>query len=178
MPTEVRKMPKSIGYWSGVAFIGLAILLAISDLTLLRVLLPFRAVVVGSTLIGTVLCTWSGYRSKQKAISAAAIGLLLLTWQLKTYYFSYREEPVTFSSQGVLLSGTLYLPKQGGQFPAIVIVHGSGKMPRSFYHYWADHWVRRGYAVLSYDKRGTGRSGGEYEGNNNTSRKNIDLLAN
>lgn len=37
--------------------------------------------------------------------------------------------------------------------------------------------VRHNIPVLSFDKRGTGSSGGEYEWKNNSSTKNLRLLA-
>ena len=41
----------------------------------------------------------------------------------------------------------------------------------------AEQFARDGIAALVYDKRGAGKSGGEYESNQNVSEKNIALLA-
>ena len=41
----------------------------------------------------------------------------------------------------------------------------------------AERFARDGIAALVYDKRGAGKSGGDYEGNQNVSEKNISLLA-
>lgn len=37
--------------------------------------------------------------------------------------------------------------------------------------------AKDGFAVLTYDKRGVGKSGGTYEGNNNVGAENLNLLA-
>ena len=85
--------------------------------------------------------------------------------------YPYREEEVTFpnAAAGVSLAGTLTLPEGRGPFPAVVLVSGSGPNTRNepiFGHQLflvlADHLTRHGIAVLRYDKRGTGRSTGDY----------------
>ncbi len=76
---------------------------------------------------------------------------------------STREE-VVFRSGEVSLVGTLVVPNGKGPHPAVVLVHGSGRQGQSNWAYrsWADLFVRQGLAVLYYDKRGIGASGGEY----------------
>lgn len=79
----------------------------------------------------------------------------------------YREEPLTVKSGEVMLSGTLFVPSKGGPHPAIVLAHGSGAQDRNGYaaniRLMADHLARHGIAVLTYDKRGSGRSTGRWE---------------
>ena len=58
---------------------------------------------------------------------------------------------------------------------AVVFIHGSGKQTRDMG--WAKRFASEGIAALVYDKRGAGRSGGEYEGEQSVSEKNIALLA-
>jgi uncharacterized protein len=84
------------------------------------------------------------------------------------------REEVGFISHGVTLSGTLVLPA-GDIQAAVVFVHGSGKQERSLA--WAERFAASGIAALVYDKRGAGKSGGEYEGNQSVSGKNVALLA-
>lgn len=43
--------------------------------------------------------------------------------------------------------------------------------------HWAERFASEGIAALVYDKRGVGRSGGEYEDKQSVSEKNISLLA-
>lgn len=78
----------------------------------------------------------------------------------------YREESVTFRNSNVTLSGTLLIPASKGRHPAVVLGHGSGAQDRNGYvaniRFMADHLARNGIAVLTYDKRGSGRSTGEW----------------
>ena len=87
--------------------------------------------------------------------------------------YPYREEEVTFADADagadVRLAGTLTLPQGAGPFPAVVLVSGSGPNTRNepivghqLFLVLADHLTRHGIAVLRYDKRGTGRSTGDY----------------
>jgi dienelactone hydrolase len=78
----------------------------------------------------------------------------------------YREEPVSFPTKGATLAGTLFLPKGPGSHPAVVCVHGSGRQTRngnaSGMRFVADHFARNGIAVLTFDKRGSGESTGDW----------------
>jgi len=87
--------------------------------------------------------------------------------------FPYKEREVTFVNPqaGVTLSGTLTLPQGKGPFPAVVLVSGSGPNNRDEGYYdrhpflvIADALARRGIAALRYDKRGVGKSSGEFKG--------------
>lgn len=98
-------------------------------------------------------------RPQEEAIAARAAG--------------YTSSEVTFTNPrgGHTLSGTLSVPQGKGPFPAVVLVHGSGPNDRDqkiFEHksflVLADHLTRQGIAVLRYDKRGVGKSGGVYKG--------------
>lgn len=73
-----------------------------------------------------------------------------------------RREDVRFSNRNVQLAGTLISPKTGGKHPAIILVHGSGPENREFILPFARFLVRRGMAVLGYDKRGIGGSTGDW----------------
>lgn len=73
------------------------------------------------------------------------------------------REDVSFQNGDVTLTGTLTLPMKKGPHPAIVLIHGSGPEDRNFLGPWIDFFARQGLAVLSYDKRGTGTSGGDWK---------------
>lgn len=81
---------------------------------------------------------------------------------------------LTFESEGVSLSGGLYLPSDQAA-GALVLVHGGGSTARL--DGLARAMVQAGFAVLAYDKRGLGGSGGVYDEANNTSPENLALLA-
>lgn len=81
----------------------------------------------------------------------------------------YREEEVVINNQAARLnlSGTLTVPTGPGPFPAVVLVSDLGAQDRDGtvgdYHLMgslADYLTRRGIAVLRYDDRGVGQSGG------------------
>ena len=74
----------------------------------------------------------------------------------------YAEEEVRFRNGEVTLSGTLLFPRGRGPVPAVVFAHGSGAMDRTADNFLGDYLARRGIAVLLYDKRGVGRSTGEW----------------
>lgn len=73
-----------------------------------------------------------------------------------------RERDVEFKNGDVTLSGTMVLPAGKGPFPGVVFVHGSGAEGRWATRYLADAFARRGIAALSYDKRGVGKSKGDW----------------
>lgn len=79
--------------------------------------------------------------------------------------FVYRQEEVTFNHGEISLAGTLTMPSWGRNFPAVVLVSGSGAQNRDeelFGHkpfaVIADFLTRAGIAVLRYDDRGVGGS--------------------
>lgn len=74
---------------------------------------------------------------------------------------AFREKEVSFKNGAVVLSGTVLLPPKGERVPAVAITHGGTPNERAAYRSWALHFVRRGIAALIYDKRGSGKSGGE-----------------
>jgi uncharacterized protein len=84
---------------------------------------------------------------------------------------------VSFQSGGITLSGTLLTPSR--PVAAVVLVHGSGRALRNVG--LAQRLAADGIAVLTYDKRGVGQSGGVYAGpevgTNNVSPGNLGLLA-
>jgi dienelactone hydrolase len=71
-------------------------------------------------------------------------------------------EDVSLRSGGVRLAGRLLRPAGQGPFPAVVLVPGSVRADRDTYDLWAYFFASRGFAVLSYDKRGVGASTGTY----------------
>ena len=81
----------------------------------------------------------------------------------------YREEEATFSNLTVnaRLAGLLTIPAGPGPFPAVVLLSDSGPHDRDGtvgdfapLGQLADYLTRRGIAVLRFDDRGVGKSGG------------------
>lgn len=76
------------------------------------------------------------------------------------------QRPVTFFNHqaGVTLVGVLTLPQGGGPFPAVIQVAGSGSYPLGPNQLlMADAFAKKGIAALCYDKRGCGKSSGDYD---------------
>jgi pimeloyl-ACP methyl ester carboxylesterase len=90
---------------------------------------------------------------------------------------NFRTEDVVFASASITLAGTLLTPPH--PVAAVVLVHGSGPEKRMLE--LAARLAGRGLAVLTYDKRGVGASGGVYAGpevgTNNVDAANLALLA-
>ena len=83
--------------------------------------------------------------------------------------FPYTAEEVIFHNDkaAVNLAGTLTLPEGEGNFPAVVLISGSGPQDRNEeilghkpFLVIADYLTRNGIAVLRYDDRGVGKSKG------------------
>lgn len=90
----------------------------------------------------------------------------------------FKIQDVKFESEGITLAGSILIPEKA--FAAVVIVHGSDPVKREME--FAKHLAKQGIAVLTYDKRGVGESGGVYVGptvgTNNIDTTNLNLLAN
>ena len=76
----------------------------------------------------------------------------------------FRQLEVRFRSGGVTLAGTLTVPPGAGAHPAVAWVHGSGRTARAYLPDLEALLLHYGIAVLAYDKRGIGQSGGRYPG--------------
>ena len=87
------------------------------------------------------------------------------------------KQDIIINSEGVNLAGTIYKPKKA--YASVVVVHGSGQETRMTE--LAELLANNGISVLTYDKRGVGKSGGVYAGpevgTNNVDSLNINLLA-
>lgn len=87
--------------------------------------------------------------------------------------FPYREEEVSYNNkleEGVTLAGTLTIPEGKGPFPAVILISGSGPQDRNEemlghkpFLVIADHFTRKGIAVLRFDDRGVGKSTGDFK---------------
>lgn len=86
--------------------------------------------------------------------------------------YPYREEEVSFENAkaDIRLAGTLTLPSKEGNFPAVVLITGSGPQNRDEellghkpFLVIADFLTRNGIAVLRFDDRGTAASKGDFK---------------
>ncbi len=85
----------------------------------------------------------------------------------------YKSETIEFKNveDNIVLKGTLTYPDtESKSYPAVVLMHGTGRYGRDYEVYghktflvMADYLSRNGIAVLRYDKRGCGESGGDFD---------------
>ena len=85
--------------------------------------------------------------------------------------FPYKVEEVTFENKihKLTLAGTLTMPMEGSNFPAVIMITGSGGQNRDEellghkpFLVIADYLTRNGFAVLRYDDRGIAKSTGDH----------------
>lgn len=74
-----------------------------------------------------------------------------------------RDVEVEFPNGPVILRGTLTLPVGPPPYQALVLVHGSNALTRDVFGPWSRYFAGLGFAVLGYDKRGTGHSTGDWK---------------
>ena len=84
--------------------------------------------------------------------------------------YHIREVVFPGGAEGVKLAGEMTAPQTGGPFPAVILIAGSGPQNRNedlsghkVFLVLSDYLTRRGYVVLRYDKRGIGKSSGDYQ---------------
>jgi len=89
--------------------------------------------------------------------------------QLPIKPYPYNDEDVVFENKidSIKLGGSFTFPKEGNNFPAVVLITGSGWEDRDetiFNHkpflVIADYLTKKGFAVLRFDDRGGGASTG------------------
>ncbi|NND70985.1 MAG: alpha/beta fold hydrolase [Rhodothermales bacterium] len=92
-------------------------------------------------------------------------GILIVALTSGCISYDGDAEDVTFTSaDGTVLAGTFVLPdKVETPVPAVVLLHGAEPATRSMaYKMHANVFLERGMAVLLFDKRGAGESGGDH----------------
>jgi len=74
-------------------------------------------------------------------------------------------QEIQFSNGDAHLVGTVYLPKNGTHLPAAVVLHHAGVANKDaeLYGHLRDGLPMMGFAVLIYDRRGSGQSGGNLQ---------------
>jgi uncharacterized protein len=156
---------KIAGRWLGPALIFLAALLFLfppmpfAD--------PSRSAALAGAVVTAIACSimrTPERRTQRKIFAACALIAFAFTgWRHWEESRGYHEQTVSFDNGGVHLVGTLFLPERAGKVPGLVLLPGSGRTQRSLFRGYAAHFAQAGYAVLIYDKRGTGESSGKNE---------------
>jgi len=109
---------------------------------------------------------------KIKDLYYLLLSMLLLNSFTSCSTKNFVEKEITFKNQndGIQLSGTLTIPDRTDKVPAVVLIHGSGPHNRNLEFYsdkqlfkdLAEYLTNNGIAVLRYDKRGVGKSAGQF----------------
>jgi len=89
-----------------------------------------------------------------------------------------KSELVQFTSEdGIELAGLLTLPATPAPYPAIMMIHGSEAGTKDDFgdQQMSAFMASQGIAILTYDRRGAGDSGGHYA--ESASKTNLDLTA-
>jgi dipeptidyl aminopeptidase/acylaminoacyl peptidase len=75
------------------------------------------------------------------------------------------SEEILFQNGHITLAGTLYKPNATIPYPVIVVVHpaSGGERTDPFYDHLKSELPQYGIAVLMFDRRGSGASGGDFE---------------
>jgi len=74
------------------------------------------------------------------------------------------RQDVTFKSEGVDCSAWLFLPAGAGPFPAVVMAHGLAMVKEAYIEPFAQAFAEAGMAVMLFDYRFWGASGGAPRG--------------
>ena len=139
--------------------------------------LTLRIEQAGSSFVGKVLDGGATFRGtwKQPGVTAPMVLRRAASSTQPAPKFRvtppYRESEVSFVNPATRnrLGGTLTVPAGEGPFPAVVLLSDSGPQNRDvdvtgyrMFGQLADYLTRHGVAVLRFDDRGVGKSGGIY----------------
>ena len=148
------------------------------EITLNGTDLTLRMEQAGSSFVGKVLDqgakfsgTWTQPGVKAPMVLRRQVGAPQAPVAKVRMSAPYRETTVTFQNptSRQRLGGTLTVPAGEGPFPAVVLLSDLGPQTREVdvmgYHMFgqlADYFTRHGIAVLRFDDRGVGKSGGNF----------------
>lgn len=121
-------------------------------------LLLFVAAILGSSIFPNI-----------NAAAAAAT----VPWAVRPQLIIDKQE-MTFTSAGAQLNGTLYYPEGRRKLAAVVVLHAAGEPSQNapLYTHLKQMLPPLGIAVLVFDRRGTGKSGGGEHG-----KEDFDVLS-
>ena len=114
-----------------------------------RTTATFGGKIVDDSLSGTLSETGSGPGRFAYARAAAEVP-------------RFDEHEISFRSDTVTLAGSLLMPRSRTAVSAVVFVHGSGAEGRWANRFLATQLAEHGIAALIFDKRGVGRSTGDW----------------
>lgn len=150
----------------------------LSEVSLKKKMLHFKVAAVNVEYNGIVTnegiegtFTQNGLDFKLNFSKVKPIPEIVKREQTPSKPYPYLSENVIFENKeaNIKLAGTLTLPKEGSNFPVVVLISGSGAQDRDEtmldhkpFLVLSDHLTRNGIAVLRYDDRGTAESEGDF----------------
>ena len=103
------------------------------------------------------------FEQDRDGISSALVIEQAAKTPIRAERMSITSREVAFDSNDARLVGTLLRPEGStARLPAIVLLHGSGRLTRYSFGPYPHFFTSLGLAVLVYDKRGTGASTGRF----------------
>lgn len=106
-------------------------------------------------------------RFARVALFAWGVSLSMVSTAEAQPSFASSPTPVTFANGDVTLSGALLMPDgpRSAPAPAVVLLHGAGPGTHDepAFRVHANAFVHAGFAVLVFDKRGSGKSTGDLD---------------
>lgn len=96
----------------------------------------------------------------------------LVSGSMQRTFMNTKHHEITFQTKdGITISGTLSIPEKSQNPPVVILITGTGPYDRDstamngtkLFVDVADYFTNHGIAVLRFDKRGTGKSGGVYK---------------
>lgn len=102
-------------------------------------------------------------RSALRAVDGLTIRESGMPERLALRIEPWADLDVTVLNGEVPLAATFRTPKTKRRTPAVVLIHGSGPGTRTQLSLMNAFFASRGLAVLTYDKRGCGASGGDWK---------------
>lgn len=100
---------------------------------------------------------------------AVLLYILLFLLVIRSYsdekLVNWQEEEISFTVRDFTLHGVLIKPLGHGIFPAVIFIHGDGPIDRTMLGYYVplmEKFVEAGYACMSWDKPGVGKSTGSF----------------
>ena len=144
-----------------ISSILITYLLYFSNFDAIGALLDTRLIVVMLSLtLLSILIIFVFKVRKPYLFVLLLLSLIISVLSVKEYFLAYDEKEIVFQSNGYDFFGTLYSPKFNRTNCLVVFIHGSGSENRREYAFHARQLARHGVTGFAYDKRGSGKSGG------------------
>lgn len=131
------------------------------------IMMEYKGVYMGDKIIGTF--SQSGMSVPLTLISSPEEGPKRPQEPNEPYPYSQEEVLFINKTDSIVLSGTFTYPKDSKAHTAVILISGSGPQDRNaeimehkYFLVIADILTRNGIAVLRYDERGIGKSGGNF----------------